>query len=37
MIARLLCRLGLHKSNYTGCAYTFAPAPIRCERCRKKM
>lgn len=30
---RLLCWFGLHRSNYSGNAFTFAPARIRCERC----
>lgn len=29
------CLLGLHRSDYSGNAHTHAPAPIRCERCRK--
>ena len=35
MIGRFLCRLGLHRWDYCGNAYRHAPAPIRCERCRK--
>jgi hypothetical protein len=32
-IDRLLCRLGLHRWNYSGTAYEHAPAPVRCEFC----
>jgi hypothetical protein len=35
MFGRLLCRVGLHLSNYSGSAYSFAPQTIRCERCNK--
>lgn len=34
MIGRLLCLVGLHHWDYSGNAFTFAPAIIRCERCR---
>lgn len=37
LIGRLLCRLGFHRSDYSGNPHTHAPAPIRCERCRKEL
>ena len=37
MFGRLLCKLGLHLSNYSGVAYTFAPQSVRCERCNRKL
>ncbi|UAJ15492.1 hypothetical protein SEA_PUPPERS_61 [Gordonia phage Puppers] len=37
MIGRVLCRLGFHSWDYYGCAWSHAPAPIRCERCRRLM
>lgn len=37
MMGRLLCHLGLHRWNYSGNAHTHAPAPVRCERCKKVM
>ena len=36
MIRRLLCHLGLHTWDYSGNAWTHAPAPIRCEHCRTR-
>jgi hypothetical protein len=34
MIGRLLCRIGLHRSNYRRHSSIMYPGPIRCERCR---
>ena len=32
----LLCKLGIHQYPIYVTAYWQAPAPIRCDRCRKK-
>lgn len=37
MLGKLLCLVRLHKSNYSGNAYTFAPQRIACERCGRKL
>lgn len=36
-IGRLLCALRIHRSNYSGCEYTFAPQSVRCERCGRAL
>lgn len=33
MIGRLLCFFGFHPWDYSGVAYTHAPAAVRCTRC----